>query len=145
MFSTGLYPEQNHGIIKKVLSVFLIFIFSVSTVSAADFKPGVRIKKERWQEVKGVPTYKYYQRGKQIGAMDLMKELEKYRVSHKNAELAHEQHKEKFCWCPLMLLFPIGTLIVVLGPHQTLNSKFWKYLDLAVNDYNRYPRSPRIK
>lgn len=132
-------------IIKRVLSILVIVIFSVSTVSAASFTPGVRIKKEKFSEMRDVPMYNYYQRGRQVDAVDLMKELEKYKVSHKNAKLAHEYRSRKFRWCPLMILFPLGTLYVVLVPHQELKSQFWKYLDRAVNNYNRNPRSRKIK
>jgi len=132
-------------IMKRVLSILVIVIFSVSTVSAASFTPGVRIKKEKFDEIREVPKYKYYQRGRQINAVDLMEELEKYKVSHKNAKLAHEYRSRKFRWCPPMILFPLGTLYVVLGPHRELDAKFWKYLDRAVNNYNRNPRSRKIK
>jgi hypothetical protein len=132
-------------IMKRVLSILVLVLFSVSTVSAASFKPGVRIKKEKFSEMRDVPMYNYYQRGRQIDALDLMKELEKYKVSHKNAKLAHEYRSRMYRWCPLMILFPLGTLYVVLGPHQELKAKFWKYLDRAVNQYNRNPRSRKIK
>ncbi|HDP80639.1 MAG TPA: hypothetical protein ENN21_07340 [Spirochaetes bacterium] len=135
---------KGYLIMKRVLSILVIVLFSVSAVAAESFMPGVRIQKEQIYEVRGVPAYNYYQKGRKINAVQLMNELKKYQVSHKNAELAHKHRNRKYRWCLLMLLFPLGTLYVVLGPHRELDSQFWKYLDKAVNDYNRSPRSRKI-